>query len=51
MFPTSGLFRNSGRPKCMEEFSAGVRSEDFFEPGLLGGLIFGGEDFNDIALF
>ncbi len=33
------------------EFLAGVRGEDFLEPGFFGGLVFAGEDFYDVALF
>ena len=36
--------------ELLAEFLAGVGGEDFFEPADFGGLVFAGEDFNNVAL-
>ena len=36
--------------ELLAEFLAGVGGEDFFEPADFGGLVFGGEDFDNIVL-
>ena len=33
------------------DFLAGAGGDEFFEPGDFGGLVFAGEDFDDVALF
>ena len=43
--------RIGGWAEGAEEFGAGVRGEDFVEPGLFRSLILAGEDFNDISVF
>ena len=36
--------------EAMKEFLPGVRSNNLFEPGALGGLVFASHDFDNVAV-